>query len=197
MIESPTTSKESFFKELREKTALYHTKLEETELSKAILKDDLSKEEYIDYLKAMYAFEKPFEAVYFPLLADYFSDIDKRKRAELIEKDIQVLGGSVADLELETFNTSDITLPEAIGAMYVMQGSSLGGRVILKHVNKHLGLEAENGASYFHGFGAETGRFWTTFLDEMWTLTAENPDQDKIIGGAVETFRVLYERFSR
>lgn len=49
------------------------------------------------------------------------------------------------------------------GSAYVIEGSTLGGRVISRHLTTTLGLTPENGASYFAGYGANTGVMWNEF----------------------------------
>ena len=54
-------------------------------------------------------------------------------------------------------------LAEALGSLYVIEGSALGGRVIAPQLNRTLGLTQGAGASYFHGFGGESGVMWNNF----------------------------------
>jgi heme oxygenase len=54
-------------------------------------------------------------------------------------------------------------LAEVLGSLYVIEGSALGGRVIAPHLKRTLGLGQGRGASYFHGFGGETGVMWNNF----------------------------------
>lgn len=193
------TSRDHFLKELRERTSEYHDKLEETPLSGVILSEEVTREAYVDYLKVMYAYTKPFEETYFPVLGDIFSALGERKRAHLLEKDLLVLGISREALEtLAASERHDVPegLSEAVGSMYVLEGSSLGGRVIYKHIHKKLGLTEDTGASYFYGHGSGTGPMWTSFLDELWQFAAQHP-QEKIFSGAVSTFRDMYHLFSR
>lgn len=51
----------------------------------------------------------------------------------------------------------------AFGSMYVIEGSALGGQVIVPRLQRDLGLAPERGASYFHGFGERTGGMWREF----------------------------------
>lgn len=74
---------------------------------------------------------------------------------------------------------------EAMGSLYVMEGSTLGGRVILKRLGA-LGLPSGS-CGYFAGHGAETGAMWTTFLHR---LEAE-PDVPAVLRGARMTFATL------
>ncbi len=55
------------------------------------------------------------------------------------------------------------TLVQALGSIYVIEGSALGGRVIAPHLKKTLDIGPGHGASYFHGFGGQTGEMWRDF----------------------------------
>lgn len=189
--------RDRFLGELRKKTSDYHNKLEETALSKVIMSEQVTLESYIDYLTAMYIFTKPFEETYFPLVENTFTNLPERRRTELLKADLLKLGWLPSELESLDFVsfTDGISKEEAVGAMYVMEGSSLGGRVIFKHIHKTLGLSEDTGASYFFGHGTGTGKSWTTFLDELWQFAGAH-DQEKICDGAVKTFRDMYTLFS-
>ncbi len=54
-------------------------------------------------------------------------------------------------------------LAEVLGSLYVIESSALGGRVAAPHLKRTLGLGQGRGASYFHGFGGETGVMWDNF----------------------------------
>jgi len=54
-------------------------------------------------------------------------------------------------------------LADVMGSLYVIEGSTLGSRVITPHLKTTLGLGQGRGASYFHGFGGETGVMWANF----------------------------------
>lgn len=189
--------RELFFKELREKTSGYHHKLEETALSQVILSEGITIGAYIDYLKVMYVFTQPFEETFFPLAKRFFPDIHGRERADFLKNDLLKLGVAPSELDEADFVSFEVRdIEEIAGAIYVMEGSSLGGRVIFKHVHKTLGLSEDTGASYFYGYGSETGKMWTSFLDALWDFTAQH-SQQKVIEGAVKTFKEMYNLFNR
>ncbi len=78
---------------------------------------------------------------------------------------------------------------EAWGVRYVLEGSALGGRMLLQQAAA-IGLTATYGASYFAGEGAETGRHWTRFLAEL-DAAATETSTPGIIRGAVGGFGAL------
>ena len=54
-------------------------------------------------------------------------------------------------------------LPEVLGSLYVVEVLAFGGRAFTPHLKRTLGLGQGRGASYFHGFGGETGVMWNNF----------------------------------
>lgn len=80
---------------------------------------------------------------------------------------------------------------EAWGVRYVLEGSALGGQVILRDAAA-LGLSACHGARYFAGNGQDTGRHWTQFLLEL-DLAAQTHDPAAIECGAVTAFSSLHD----
>jgi heme oxygenase (biliverdin-IX-beta and delta-forming) len=46
---------------------------------------------------------------------------------------------------------------DLLGAMYVMEGSTLGGQLIARHVELVLGLTAGQGNAHFRGHNERTG----------------------------------------
>jgi heme oxygenase len=54
-------------------------------------------------------------------------------------------------------------LAAVLGSVYVIEGAALGGRGITPQLKRTLGLGQGRGASYFHGFGGETGVMWNNF----------------------------------
>ena len=73
-----------------------------------------------------------------------------------------------------------------LGALYVMDGSTLGGRLIARHVEAVLGLAPGDGDAYFRGHGEATGTLWR----EVTGRIAEVPDAlgPTVIQAAKRTF---------
>jgi len=105
------------------------------------------------------AFYRPAEAALARLLADEPDlSFDTRRKVPALERDLTALKAAPpADAPL--------TLPagrcEALGFLYVLEGSTLGGRVIDKQLRAR-GLSPE-GLSFFRGYGEHTGPRWKAF----------------------------------
>ena len=75
--------------------------------------------------------------------------------------------------------------------MYVMEGSTLGGRFIAPHVARLFDLAHGRGNAYFDGYGPRTGSMWNAFRE---TAAATVPDDqyDDAVTAAIATFDSLH-----
>jgi heme oxygenase len=89
-------------------------------------------------------------------------------------------------------------LPSFFGAMYVMEGSTLGGQLIARHVEVALHLSEGQGSSYFRGHGSQTGPLWKEFC-EMLKLRIPDEQTDAVVVSAkamFSTFGIWMQRKS-
>ncbi len=70
-------------------------------------------------------------------------------------------------------------LPSAVGVLYVMEGSALGGKVIAEAVSLGLGLTPKTGLSYHTGLGEQTLARWHCFRTwaEQMVITPDEREQ--------------------
>lgn len=78
-----------------------------------------------------------------------------------------------------------------LGALYVVEGSALGGRQLCRGLDRLLGRQAIDGRRFFAGRGAETGAAWLGYLDRLAAAGPEPTRRDGVIGAAIETFAVF------
>lgn len=80
----------------------------------------------------------------------------------------------------------------AFGSLYVIEGSALGGQVIVPRLQRDLGLTPDGGASYFYGFGERTGGMWREFrlLAEV-EIGGDPVDRREACQAAEQTFAAL------
>jgi heme oxygenase (biliverdin-IX-beta and delta-forming) len=95
----------------------------------------------------------------------------RQMRVRWIEDDLEKLGHAPAALVLlpELCLSS---LGEGLGCLYVIEGSTLGGRIIYERVKARLGFDADHGARYFFGYGADTAEMWASFIGKLNTFGA-------------------------
>lgn len=192
-----TAENHAFLQKLRTVTAQSHTALEELPISKSIIKPDVSNQEYINYLTLMYNVIKDTEENIYPIIEHIFEDLGERKKSQHLENDIKVLGAKLPESNTPLTNTGFNATPGfAVGIMYVIEGSTLGGRVIYKNINNNLGHTEESGASYFAGYGNTTGSHWKKFLEKFTAYTINNNCEAEVMAGADYAFNAIRQHLS-
>lgn len=178
---------------LRDQTRPIHERLEVSERMRALMRPTIDIDEYSRHLLDVHGFVVPFER---RLLADAprvsarFS-YERRIKTSLLERDLIFLACPIPHVTDDS--SWHFSRPEeAIGAMYVMEGATLGGRYICEHLEAALGLRADRGLAYFHSYGKARGRMWNEFRENVETWFAEGTlDAPLVVLSAIETF----ERF--
>lgn len=86
------------------------------------------------------------------------------------------------------------TWPSALGYLYVLEGSTLGGQLLYRHLRETLRLTREC-TNYLRGYESRTGPQWRAFLDVLAPALAESSRSRHLITqAAADTFTSL-ERF--
>lgn len=186
------TEQDLFFKRLRQETAESHQNLENNRLSKAILTPSVSIADYQAYLAALFGVTVACEDQIFPSISHIITDLRDRYKSRLIIDDLLATGFSEAEIDaLPVYRFEFSSVAEALGIMYVLEGSTLGGKILYRHVHEVLGLTPENGASYFWGYGAQTGNLWKSFISSLTQFVDEHDERDAVIASAKKTFTII------
>ncbi len=78
---------------------------------------------------------------------------------------------------------------EAFGALYVIEGSKLGGRFILRDLSARLGSEIDGATAFFQGHGEQAGASWNAFKHSLDAFLFENSGEfPRVAAGAKSTF---------
>jgi heme oxygenase len=141
----------------------------------------------LDLMLAYYAMYAPAEAGLKPHLCDVTDlNFDERCKATILGDDLRALGvrtlpePSRRD-ELPFFSN----IAHALGFAYVLEGASLGGRVIRRHAS--AGGAVLDHIRFFDVYGAETGRRWKEFCAVLERECADAPQE--AVKGAIAGFR--------
>ena len=79
---------------------------------------------------------------------------------------------------------------QSLGALYVIEGSTLGGKIISKMIKQQLKTEVM-AFTFFTGYGDQSANMWNSFTHILNSIT--QPDQ---IGIIVESANVTFQKFS-
>lgn len=186
----PTT----FLMRLRSKTANSHQLIEQNNVSQSLMSQNVTTTQYAQYLSKMYSFVHGFEKIVFPLLKHYeLLQLDERRKSHLIEADLALLNYSAEPRyeNDELFSTHYQTAAAALGGMYVLEGSTLGGQIISRHLSKILGNSVEGKTTYLTAYTGQTGSMWKNFLQLLCAESDRHGFEEEIIDSAVNTFSLL------
>ena len=178
---------------VKEQTAGSHKQLESHLLFSA-LNGRFEEENYITLLNKLYAYYSVLEKKYTPFFLEHPTlEIEKRQRAYVLKQDIENRSGNF----IEPLANKDITMPvidtvwKATGALYVIEGSTLGGKFICQSLAQ-TGVGPLNGAAYFSGYGEETGKMWKSFISFMNGIASTEEQEQEVIQTAEQVFATLY-----
>jgi heme oxygenase (biliverdin-IX-beta and delta-forming) len=145
-------------------------------------------------LARVYGFHRPFEAVVREAAAslgfvDF--DIEGRARSPALLADLETLGldaRTIARLPLWVPSRSFASKGALLGALYVLEGSTLGGAKIARALQGVIGGEAGDGRCFFLGRGDQQSSMWREFLARLEALSESPEESAEAIEAAVVTF---------
>ena len=96
--------------------------------------------------------------------ADLSSFLVARRKLQLLRADLLACGRDAATVDaLPTVPDDAVPLSTpsaALGVLYVVEGSTLGGQHVAKFVRGELGLTPQHGLAYFSSYGPDVGARW-------------------------------------
>lgn len=181
---------------LRTQTAGGHEALESLMFVNEIMNNSLSIANYKKLLTINYLIHQKLENKLANMLdADLAEKLDMNHRLKLwaLEKDIEywhINPLTLPELNFELF-VPEKNKAEVLGALYVLEGATLGGNVIKKHILANPNFtNHEGGLNYYGVYGEELGSKWKTFVSILNESVAEQ-DYERCVKSANETFNNL------
>jgi heme oxygenase (biliverdin-IX-beta and delta-forming) len=150
--------------ELREGARLAHQRIED---ALAPVLAALDADSYRRLLRAFHDFIAAWQARLQRQSAALYARWGVGRHLERLRADLAVVGAATPRC------TTPPTLPRidsraaALGSLYVIEGSMLGGRIISRQVDVALGYTPTHGCRYFSASGDDVGRGWSRFRSEL------------------------------
>jgi heme oxygenase (biliverdin-IX-beta and delta-forming) len=117
-------------------------------------------------------------------------DFAARRKSAWLRQDLAFLGladAAQAELPRCSLLPRPSSMAAAVGAMYVLEGATLGGQVILRMIDKNLRLSPHGGAAFHAGYGAHNGGMWRGFKAAATLQLDTRARMDEAIHAARET----------
>ena len=179
---------------LKAATSSEHDQLETQMFVGQIMSKMLSIEQYHKILMTNYLIHASYEEMLCSTIpADLAKtlNLEERKKLKALEKDL--LQAELAPAVVVTPNNRNWTLWSALGAMYVLEGATLGGKVIYKQLlanpnftNSRLDL------NYYNIYGDQLMAKWTQFVTILNSVKEEH--HQEVIDGAKAMFNEISQK---
>ena len=182
---------------LRTETRPDHDAIEANPRMNRLMASDLTLPEYAAILIRMGGFHGPAEqglrrwASHFPDALDVEARLVK---TALLRRDLADLGfpSTEAGRDPRSLFGDFATIEAAWGCLYVIEGSTLGGQIIARHLKAAVGVTAERGAAFHLPYGPLTGARWQAFRAAITDETEHRSlNADAIVAGARAAFAAL------
>lgn len=178
---------------LKQATAARHAAIE----SRSVLLDPaLSRATYRACLRRFFGYYAPLERQMLCSPAWNGAGLvygDRHKTPQLAQ-DLAVLGETPEAMEQTPFCDA---LPELhttaqlFGCLYVIEGATLGGQIVTRHLQASLGVTPQSGGAFFSGYAERTGSRWKAFGVHLSAFAQASGTDDEIVAGANATFETL------
>lgn len=172
---------------LKSETATAHQQLEQR--LHPFLMHTPTMASYVAVLQAFHSFFAPLQRLIFlNVTDDVIPQATARRSADLLLEDLKALDETTITEATEKDLPAIKTLPAAIGAMYVLEGSTLGGRMIAKKVEQQLPQLPKTAVQFFYGYKEGTGPMWTSFVKAVNDFSFDEEAKIETVQAANETF---------
>jgi heme oxygenase (biliverdin-IX-beta and delta-forming) len=176
---------------LRTETSHWHEQTEQVAFSAEIMSGTLTPEQYVMLIANNYRLHFMAEQALRKFgIPESLPELDfgKRSRLKMLESDMHSLGLAMPHFsdDENPFELNDEY--EALGLMYVLEGSTLGGRVILKTLHKNPAFEGISAFRFYEGHGEETGLYWKKFQEVLLSKAVDEAAENLIVQAANKAF---------
>jgi heme oxygenase len=184
---------------LRAETRAQHEATEAIPFSAAILAGVLPRASYAAQLAALLPVHRALESAIAGRLHPSCEAVwsDDMLRTPLLEADLDDLGATEEEARLARPEAIELagwiqglaaSDPVAVlGVLYVLEGSTLGGAVLRRHLAIAYGL-TDAGLRYYSPYGIHPKPHWVAFSERMDAAITDAGDADRVVAAASETF---------
>jgi heme oxygenase len=121
-------------------------------------------------------------------------DVESRRKTEWLRCDLTHLGldaNQIRALPHPKNAPPLLNFPQVLGCAYVLEGATLGGQIITRHLSREIGVTPERGGAFFVSYGALVGPMWRDFVALLDTFPLGEDEQSALLESARATFTAL------
>jgi heme oxygenase (biliverdin-IX-beta and delta-forming) len=181
---------------LKAETAAHHKATEAVSYGEKIMSGSLTKEEYATLIEKNYILHALVEKALVDSgkIPENMSLSDRLKTQSLIA-DLTLLNHPIP--ALPSISISYDTTAKALGAMYVVEGATLGGAYIFKALQRNPNIAPIGSFNYYSVYGDAIGPNWKTFQEGLIQAVNTPELEDEAIKSAKQTFELFTTIFTQ
>jgi heme oxygenase len=155
---------------------------------------------YVAILRRMLGFHRAVERCVAdgPSVRSCGVDIVERRRSPLLRADLATLGAAAEVTALP--DLPDLprlrSAAAVLGCLYVVEGSTLGGRELAGRLDHMLTPGEVAGRAFLLGYGARHGAMWRAFCAALDTCGTDAADRADMIDAALASFSAFESWFT-
>lgn len=153
-----------------------------------------SQSSYVELLQVLHPFYVTIETKLTALPWNSIGfDFNARRKATLLEADLRALGEVDHEpMQSEVSYPVLIDLASGFGALYVLEGATLGGRILRKVLRSRLDIDHAGGGSFYAGYGDATQDKWREFGTALNGYCDRSEQRrDSAVAAATATFTAI------
>jgi heme oxygenase len=177
--------------ELKDTTTPSHQALEKKMVG--FIRNIKTERDYVRFLRVMYGYYSALERQIETFIPE--PEILGRRKANHLLNDLGCFESEDEPAlcrELPNINSYHA----ALGALYVMEGSTMGGNIIARIIKGQLGSTGGDGFSFFNGYGDNTKKMWEAFRQNFEKPFASE-EREELIEAANNTFITFHNWISK
>jgi heme oxygenase len=183
----------SLREQLKTLTKPFHDQLENTVLARSLADGSVSRDRYERYLGHLLTLHSVIEEKirHYPQWKEYNLDITQRVRYPLLQSDLTSLNAPESAASLPPLAVS-WSFATAVGVMYVLEGSTMGGIFLAQRLSHLLGDDGLPATRYFQGYGELTMPRWGEYCTFLERFSLQEPkSHEEVILAACAMFLLM------
>lgn len=176
---------------LKTHTAVWHAKTETALQAKRVFSDNFSEQEYCILLEQLYRAYTCLEKA----ICAAPENIQQVRRefyalkSELLEQDLVAMQNNIPTVqEIDTFFASE---HEVLGALYVLRGADLGGKIIYKRLSAQV-TKWQHSSLLFYAEANQSPDNWQAFCSALDSFGTEKEYLEQALEGAIKAYQVFH-----
>lgn len=166
-----------------------HERIEAAPLFSCLMTEAVSPAEYVNALQGLHQFYSEIEPLLLAGIKQYLPDYLYLARLNLLEKDLFSLGVASDSISLRSV-AQPPSKAQTLGMLYVVEGSTLGGQIISRHLQGKLGEHMKDVLAFY----TLDGNLNTSHWGQLKTCFRENLISQSEIAESIDTSREMFQK---